>query len=197
VIALTSGFSSTASGLQCHRSAALSLRPQLTNYVRARFPGLADPDDIVQEVYLRFFGKDRSGVANLKAFLFTIARNVVFDHHRRQVRSPVIDVTREQAYAVPSDAPTTPDMVARKQELELLRIALAQLPPRCREVLRLRIECHLSVREIAQSLAIAESTVEVQLVRARAQCQGYFAQWGLGGGQLRERKSPRLSTAAG
>jgi RNA polymerase sigma factor (sigma-70 family) len=179
MIALSSEYPPPSDYNLC-RLDALSHRAELRSYVRVRFPSLSDPDDIVQEVYLRFFRKDRGKIENVKAFLFACARNVAFDRHRRQVRSPVIDASRERAYAVPSEAPPPPDMVARRQEIELLREALQTLPPRCREVLRLSIEKHFTVREVAQAMSIAESTVEVQLCRAREHCQGFFALKGLG-----------------
>ena len=56
---------------------------------------------------------------------------------------------------VPSD-----ERFNTRQELALLMDAIASLPDRCREALTLRKLYGLSQREIAQHLAITESTVE-------------------------------------
>jgi RNA polymerase sigma factor (sigma-70 family) len=199
MIALTSEVPPPTECDRC-RVAALAYHAELRSYIRVRFPSATDPDDIVQEVYLRFFRKDRGRIENVKAFLFACARNVAFDRHRREVRSPVIEASRELAYAVPSEAPPPPDLVARRQEIELLREAVQTLPPRCREVLRLSLEKHLTVREVAQAMAIAESTVEVQLCRAREHCQGFFALKGLGrfrpGSLARRKRQPASAVVA-
>src|SRR3954467_7110595 len=56
----------------------------LRAWLRARFPSLLDPDDLVQESYLRLLRARKSGaVANTRAFLFTTARNVALDLVRR------------------------------------------------------------------------------------------------------------------
>jgi RNA polymerase sigma-70 factor (ECF subfamily) len=76
-------------------------------------------------------------------------------------------------------APSVPETVSRKQETDLLAAAIAELPPRCREILVLRKFENLSHREIAQRLGIAEHTVEAQLTKALHRCEEYFSRHGL------------------
>ena len=77
------------------------------------------------------------------------------------------------------EAPGVPETVSRRQECDLLAAAIADLPPRCREILVLRKFENLSHREIAQRLGIAEHTVEAQLTKALHRCEEFFARHGL------------------
>jgi len=152
------------------------LRELLTRYLRARFAALDDPEDIAQEACIRIFRLYRSGwrVRSAKAVLYRIARNLAVDHLRRQERTPVRDITYEHACRVPVDGPSVGEAVCRHQELEILREAIGRLPPRCRQVIHLRIDCGLRIREIADRLGISEATVENQITRAFARCRAYL-----------------------
>jgi len=70
--------------------------PALRAYLQARFPTLADHDDLVQETYTRLLrAQANGGVRYPKAFLFTAARNAAFDLFRRRGAKPteaVIDL---------------------------------------------------------------------------------------------------------
>jgi RNA polymerase sigma factor (sigma-70 family) len=63
-------------------------------------------------------------------------------------------------------------------EADLLAAAIADLPPRCREILVLRKFENLSHREIGQRLGISEHTVEAQLTKAVRRCEVFFARRG-------------------
>ena len=63
---------------------------------------------------------------------------------------------------VVSDEPPVDRVVAGRQEMELLMRALEELPPRCREVVRLRKVEGLSQREVASRLGVTVNTVEKQ-----------------------------------
>src|ERR1043166_8765859 len=58
---------------------------QLRIYVQARFPGLRDVDDLIQETYARVMRAfTRGGVTAPKALLFVTARNVAYDIFRHE-----------------------------------------------------------------------------------------------------------------
>lgn len=76
--------------IEAHRSA-------LQNYLRRRLRAHEDPEDYVQEVYLRVLAADpgQNKVQNLRGFLFRAASNLMIDKHRRRGTS--------SAAAVPTD----------------------------------------------------------------------------------------------
>ena len=62
-----------------------------------------------------------------------------------------------------SDQPDVEQSAAVQQEIRLLRTAIGELPPRCREVVLLRKIRGLSTRETANELGIGIDTVEKQM----------------------------------
>jgi len=70
---------------------------------------------------------------------------------------------------VPSEA------LQRKELRDALKRALAELPPKYREVLVLRDIQHMSIEETAQALGISAGNVKTRLLRARLQMRDALA----------------------
>jgi RNA polymerase sigma factor (sigma-70 family) len=153
----------------------------LRRYLGAHFPTLANQhDDIVQETYIRLLrARERGPIELPRGLLFTIARNAARDLLRRRGVANTVPITESDTTCVFDEAPGVIETVSRRQETDLLALAIAELPPRCREILVLRKFENLSHREIAQRLGIAEHTVEVQLTKALHRCEEFFARHGL------------------
>lgn len=152
----------------------------LRAYLRAHFSSLRDHDDVVQETYIRLLrARERGPIASPRGLLFATARNAARDLLRRRAASPNVPIAENDAARVFDDAPGVSETVSRRQETDLLAAAIAELPPRCREILVLRKFENLSHREIAAKLGIAEHTVEAQLTKALHRCEEFFARHGL------------------
>ena len=111
-------------------------------------PGAAD--DCFQETFvaaLRAYPRVRPG-SNLRAWLFTIARNKAIDHHRARRRAPVpmADVPERAATADPPDPPDG-DLWA----------AVRALPEKQRAAVTLRFVSDLSHREIGSVLGCSDA----------------------------------------
>ena len=135
----------------------------LRAWLQSRFPTHEDIDDIVQEAFVRVCQAWEKGeVQSPKAFLFTTARNLALDHirHRRVERTD--SLTEVDASSVMDMGAEVSEIVARKQELEILTQAIQSLPKRCRQVITLRKIYGLSQKEVATELGISEHTVEAQ-----------------------------------
>ncbi len=111
-----------------------------------------DPDGTTNDVFLRAFrGLDRfeGGEAQLRAWLFTIARNLFIDERRRAKRRPVTEPM--------GDAPFTGEHEPASEQLAMSRMGsldavalIEQLVPDQREVLLLRIVGDLTIEQIAE-----------------------------------------------
>jgi RNA polymerase sigma factor (sigma-70 family) len=152
----------------------------LRAYLRAHFSTLTDPDDIVQETYVRLLrARERGPIESPRGLLFATARNAARDLLRRRATAPTFPITETDESSVFDPAPGAAETASRRQETDLLAAAIEGLPPRCREILVLRKFENLSHREIAQRLGIAEHTVEAQLTKALHRCGEFFARHGL------------------
>lgn len=97
-----------------------------------------------------------------RAWLFTIAHNVVIDSRRRDRHERSIDVDPTDGQAVPEliDAgPTLEDQVLGRERRDQVRRALGTLPERRRQIVELRL-AGLSGAEIAATLGITLSAVK-------------------------------------
>lgn len=140
--------------------------PALRAYLRGRFPGVRDVDDVVQESYLRIWKvRMQRPIEAARAFLFRIARNLALDQLRHQRRAPTEDVTDFALLFVVDDRPDAAAAATRQQEIDLLVDAIDALPPRCREIFILRKLRGVSQKDIASRLGLSEQTVQVQAAR--------------------------------
>jgi RNA polymerase sigma-70 factor (ECF subfamily) len=154
--------------------------PALRAYLQARFPTLAEHDDLVQETYSRLLrAQATGGVRYPKAFLFTAARNAAFDLFRRRRARPTEAVTELVALTVLEDRPGVGEQLDQSYELEVLADAVRALPDRCRQVIMLRYLDDLSYKEIAVQLEISVETVKVHMAKGMRRCAAYFAERGL------------------
>jgi RNA polymerase sigma-70 factor (ECF subfamily) len=151
--------------------------------LRAYLHGLVNPsdiDDLVQETYARLLrAHARGSVGHPRGLLFATARNAARDLFRRRTTADTIPITEFVESRVFDAAPNAAETASRQQETDLLATAIAELPPRCREILVLRKFENLSHREIAEKLGISVHTVEAQLTKALHRCEEFFARHGL------------------
>jgi RNA polymerase sigma-70 factor (ECF subfamily) len=130
----------------------------------------ATAEDLFQQTWLRVAGRiktyDRE--RSFENWLFTVARNIAFDHLRRY-RPESLDEPLPSGDArselLQSEAPGAMEAVLAGERARLLAEALGTLPLIFREVLALRFEQDLKLEEIAEVLGIPLSTVKSRLRR--------------------------------
>ena len=139
---------------------------ELTRLLRRLCGDAALAEDLAQEAGLRLVtAMRRESIAQPRAFLFHVAANLARDQLRRRLIAQE-HASRQEEW---EQAPGTDHIASLRQEVAFVAKAVAELPPRAREVLQLaRIEGY-SQKEIAAQLGIAPKTVENHLTRALAQ----------------------------
>lgn len=134
----------------------------LRRYLGRLLGNSGEAEEIAHDAYARIYNKPAEKPA---ALLYTTARRLAINRIKRREISPIAptDFGLDSTAAL---TPSIPDQVAARQEWSLLRAAIDELPPGCRQVLLLRKVDLLSHREISERLNIAVSTVEKQHARA-------------------------------
>ncbi len=153
---------------------------QLKAYLRSSFPAVRDIDDVVQESYLRIWrSRAVQPIHSAKAFLFKVARHVALNLVDRQRASPVMVVGDLAALPVLDSRPGVVETVSKNEKIRLLVLALATLPPRCREITILRKLKGVPQRDVAAQLGLSEKTVEEQVARGVKRCEDYLRRRGV------------------
>jgi RNA polymerase sigma-70 factor (ECF subfamily) len=133
----------------------------------------AEAEDLFQQTWVRVAEKIRQydSKRNFEAWLFTLARNLAFDHLRR-IRPESLD---EPIAGMPGESPATRlasaerpvlDGIMERERTGRLAQALELLPVTHREVLTLRFEEEMKLKEIAEVIGMPLSTVKTRLRRA-------------------------------
>jgi RNA polymerase sigma-70 factor (ECF subfamily) len=127
--------------------------------VRRYLRSEADAADVTQLVFVRAFRAFATfrGAASIRSWLYRIAINCSLSWIR--------DHKREQPTEIAEDALTEmhagPDRISDDQEGVRLRRAIAQLPPKQKLVLELRVFDDLSFKEVAELADCSENTAKV------------------------------------
>jgi len=140
--------------------------------------------DLTQETFLRLYTavKGYRGDAPFGAWLYRIARSVLHWHTSRgsAVHRPGRQVSLDDPEAKPvtigETEPATPaeggpafDRVLRRERLEILRQAIARLPPQRRRCLVLWAYQGLTYEQVAAAMRLSLGTVKAHLAQAREQ----------------------------
>jgi RNA polymerase sigma factor (sigma-70 family) len=149
-------------------TAAHELDHELRRHARRVMRDHADAEDVAQESWARVAAAAANGgpIANVRAYLFRVARNLVIDHHRHEKARP--------------DAPMPPDMLAEiadpranaeaqlitRDELRRMDAIIAAMPAKARRVFCLSRVEGLSFAEIGRRTGVSRQTVHDHMTRA-------------------------------
>ena len=133
-------------------------------------------EEVVQDVMVELWRRRHvmDAGTTLRAYLLRAVRNRSLNHlrHLKVRRDTTVDVEALYDEPVSSDQP-----VVAKELGEAVRIALDELPPRCREVFDLSRVHGLKYAEIAETLGISQKTVEAQMGKALRVLRERLAEW--------------------
>lgn len=142
----------------------LPFERELMHFISRHSGQSEDAIDIRQESYERALTGARGGLPlSARRYVFTVARNVLIDRARRARVVSFEQIADLESIATEEDTFSPDQQFEARDELRRAMAGLEQLPPRCREVVRLRRVEGLSIRETAARLGVGEHTVERQL----------------------------------
>ncbi|MDD3448842.1 MAG: sigma-70 family RNA polymerase sigma factor [Gammaproteobacteria bacterium] len=135
-----------------------------------------DVDDVMHDTFIRVLClTDGYELRRPRPFLFQIATNLILDHFRARRAHVYENCEGSDAAQQAVDNVTPEQTVYARQRLEVLQHAIAELPPRCREVFLLHKFENESHAAIAAKLGISVNMVEKHVIRALAHCRERLA----------------------
>lgn len=155
---------------------------EVYDWFRARTPNHETAAELTAETFARGlerYGRVRSpgGEATAIAWIFGIAKNVLREHRRQDVRSD--SARRRLGLASPQPWPgdEIESRLTAQREGPLLERALNGLPEEQQATLRMRIVDELGYAEIARRLACSEPAARQRVARALAALKLELKAW--------------------
>ena len=140
--------------------------PELRSYLRHRLGDAHMASDLVQDTFLRVIERPDTPVQDFRAYLYTIARNLLLNHQKQEARRRTDSVPHEWLSDVAADAPSPEDAVDARLQLERLQRFIGELPARTQQIFVLNRVDGLTHVEVASALSISESSVQKHLAMA-------------------------------
>ena len=138
--------------------------PRVYNFFRYRVGDEALAEDLTSETFEKAWRnrqRYRRDLAAFSTWLFTIARRVAVDHYRRRRPTEPLEALTDLPHTE-----TLEDLAQARAEGDRLRVLLARLTDRERELVALKYGAGLTNRAIAGLTGLTESNVGVVLHRA-------------------------------
>lgn len=138
------------------------LRPYVARHVQ-----YDDVDDVLQETMLRLYQRQaEQDIDNLNAYAFQTARSVIADRWRRgKARQQGSHARLEEAHH-PLELVTPERILAGKEAVGRLVLALEEMPERTRDVFILHRFEDMSYMEIADHMGVSLSAIGKHMVKA-------------------------------
>ena len=161
----------------------LSEAPKLMRRLRS-FRGRVVAEDVVQTAFSKMLEADGAEIADPKAYLAQLTRNLAIDEVRRRERTPVRFVSADSIEANASSDLTPEQMLIEGERYAHMMGAVLALPEKERLALLLFKLKGLSHKEIAGRLGVSPKSVPRYLSRALEKCDAArhaFERAGAGG----------------
>lgn len=141
----------------------MALRKNIAHCISRIVPP-ADVEDIVQDTYVRLCSiEDKDPSKYNKSFLYTVARNLAFDHLKKAENKLTDKVEDESEFHVEDNDKLYDEAVTNEQFGHFCKL-VQQMPAQSRKIFVLRKVYGFSQQEIADQLGISINTVSNQLV---------------------------------
>jgi RNA polymerase sigma-70 factor (ECF subfamily) len=147
-------------------AAYLAYGRALMGYLMVRLDNRDDAAEALSETFLRAIDKAssfRGDAYAFRAWLFTIARHVSTDHHRRRTRLTVLP---EYVDTEDRSQPSGEDLAILHEDVAELRNGFARLSEAEQEILWLRICAGLSAADVGAVVGKRPGAVRMQQMRA-------------------------------
>jgi len=143
-------------------------RNKIKGFALKIVPAQIDPEEIVQEVFVRVWLKKEAidPEKDFQSYLFSIAKHLVLDHLKSAVNRKLYFVGEHFQQDLLDDEGLE-SSISEETEEKLQKL-INEIPERRREIFRLSRFEGLSYKQISERLNISENTVDSQIRNALA-----------------------------
>jgi RNA polymerase sigma-70 factor (ECF subfamily) len=145
-----------------NRVRVASYRDALYRFIQRRVRNPALSEDIVQDTFVRYLGRQGSPVTDAGALMRRIALNLVRDHFRADARRAFEPIDDDHA----AETGTPEDMLMFRQRAERFSRILDAMPALQRDVFIHRRLHGLSSKATAEQLGLTPAAVDAHVARA-------------------------------
>jgi RNA polymerase sigma factor (sigma-70 family) len=150
----------------------------LRRFLARRHVQREDVPDIVQETYFRVLKSgELERIRHPRAFLLRVAHNVALNAAKRRRTAGDYDAMDVADVELEDEQPSHYRRLKAEQELTIVRAALTELSPKCREVFVLNRFEHRTYAEIAGELGLSVSMIEKYVSQALAHLRKRLAEF--------------------
>jgi RNA polymerase sigma factor (sigma-70 family) len=143
----------------------------LVSFLVSRLRSVAEAHEVAQEAYVRMLQLGEPGqISFQRAYLFKIAANLAVDRLRQRVVHRQA-TTSHGSFTEWLSAPGTDRRVLAEEEVDILRRALGELPPKTQEVFQRHFLAGETLQHIAAEIDLTDRMVRYHLARALAHCR--------------------------
>ncbi len=134
-------------------------------------------DDMVHDTFFNLWrSRERIELTRpIQNYLFRIARNVVYDELKKQIRQSDAMLTLKYEGELKATAYSVDNAILENEYDAIYDLAINRLPPQRKKIFRMHREEGLSHKEIAEFLDISPNTVKEHMSLAMKSIKDYIA----------------------
>lgn len=151
------------------------IRSALHRYASRFFKRPQDIEDVVQEAFANMLeAQKHTTIESPKSYIFRTTKHLALNEIGKSANKFTAYLGDFPDETVSPIGPQLEDEIEAKERLDLLCVAVQQLPPKCQQAFILRRVYGYSQKEIAEEMGISVKTVEIHLTKAILHCTEFM-----------------------
>lgn len=145
----------------------IKIGAELQYYLFRKTGDIDIASDLMQESFLKVLEQgEQKVIFNHKSYLYQVANNLVTDYIRKKMRKNVFSVPCDELVEIIDTLIVVKDNSQQLEMKKLFRKAIEQLPSLTQQIFILQKIKGLTYTEVAEYLAISDSSVQKHLLKA-------------------------------